>query len=517
MKKISILLFTIFALAIGGTSQGKIETTQKLIELEKGRKGEYVLGSLLVDNFIYSITTIGKGRRAIYTISKYDTKMKLVKKLDWDLDFKEGSFDRFMMIKNNLYVLFKKIDTKSKTAELYAKSLNKNTLKLTSKETLITEKYTNKRYTPSYVIIEENDLVLIYNTKEKDRKENMSVSLKLFGNNLKEIWNKDIDFPFLNKKSRFGDLEITSNGDVYFIIKVTNEDKKKEAHKMLYSCTKNGKIIKEKELSELPEFISDIKIATTPKNEIIIAGYYNEKVEKAWKKGSYFAKIDNNSLSIKKLTKGLFPTTLLMENKTDKVKRKAIRKENKGKDTGLDNYFAVDEIITKEDGGAIIIGEHYKYYQTSSTTTDANGRTSTTYTNHYEYDDILVISINKEGEIEWERIIPKKQHVSGSPLGCGYYRMIVEDKMYFIFNDDRLNHASDNETTENFLANKKNRIISIYEINSEGYIRKDILTDYQTTESLLDVTKTEQIGDKEMLCYMFGKKRTRKLLLVNIK
>lgn len=513
MKKITIILFAIFSIAINGNSQGVIKTTQKLIELEKGKKGETVIGSVLAGDFIYTISQIGKGRRSTTTISKFDTRMKLIKKTDWDLNFREGRINRILVLNNKIFVLFEMIDTKIKIAEVFSRALDKNSLKLSSKEILISKKFTKKRYTPDYSIIEENEKVLIYQSSENNRKKNLSLSMKVLGDNLKEIWEKEINFPFSNKNSNFDDIEINENGDVYFVVDIKEKDSKIRK-KHLYACTDKGNKLINNELSSLPEFVTDIKLASSNHNQLIVAGYYNQKVERAWKKGSYFLKLNTDDLSVTSSTKGLFPVTLLMKKKSNKVKRKAIRKEIKGKDSGLDNHFSVDEIITKEDGGAIIIGEHYHVYTTSYTTTDANGRSTTRYTTNYEYDDILIISISKNGEIEWERIIPKMQHISGSSAGCGYFRMVVEDKIFFIFNDDRENHKPNNEETVNFLANKKNRIISIYEINSIGNIRKDILTDYLKIESMILPSSSDQIGEKEVLFYLWGKKRTKKILMI---
>ena len=171
MKKITIIIFAIIALVINGSSQGKIKNTQTIIELEKGRKGESVIGSTLVENFIYTITQVGKGRRAVTFLSKYDTRMKLIKKVDWDLDYKKGSIDRLIVLNDKLYVLFELIDSKTKTAELYFRSLDKGTLKLSPKELLISKKYTKRRYTPDYSFIEENDRILYINLQKKTEKK----------------------------------------------------------------------------------------------------------------------------------------------------------------------------------------------------------------------------------------------------------------------------------------------------------------------------------------------------------
>ncbi|MEN8810500.1 MAG: hypothetical protein ABF272_03820, partial [Flavobacteriales bacterium] len=288
----------------------------------------------------------------------------------------------------------------------------------------------------------------------------------------------------------------------------------KDWDKYLYALTADGGSVLKDNLGDLPENLTDINLQATEEGDIIVAGYYGEQVERAFRKGTFYGEYSGETLRVRKVASGLLPITLLMENKSKKVKRKSVRKSNKGKDTGLDNYFQVDRIITKEDGGAIIIGEHYHYYVTTTTTTDANGRTTTTTTSHYEYDDILVVSISAGGEIEWERIIPKMQHTTNGAPTSSYTLVIKEDKMYFIFNDDRQNHSADNDQTDNFIAKRKDAVISVYELNSAGYVQKDILTDYNEIEGSFMPIYSEQIGDNEVMLYVIGRKRQKKALFI---
>lgn len=513
IKRIALLILATGAFSMGSFSQKRIKTTQKLVELEEGRKGEVIIASLSSDDFIYMVTSVGRGRRSTTAITKYDKRMKVLKKTDWDLDSREGVFSSMQELNNKLVVLFEKSDRKAKTSELFARFVNESTLSLGKKNSLYEKEFESRRDMYGMNVQIENDFVLLYQTLEGRSKDQLKANFRVLNSDLEKQWEKEIVFPFINKKSNFLDIELSNKGNVYFVVSNRN-DETKEWDKYLYAVTSGGGSVLKDNLGDLPEELTDINLQTTEEGDVIVAGYYGEQVERAYRKGTFYGEYSGETLRVRKVTSGLLPISLLMENKSKKVKRKSVRKSNKGKNTGLDNYFQVDRIITKEDGGAIIIGEHYHYYVTTHTSTDANGRTTTTTTSHYEYDDILVVSISAGGEIEWERIIPKMQHTTNGAPTSSYTLVIKEDKMYFLFNDDRENHSAENEATNNFIAKRKDMVISVYELSSAGYVQKDILTDYNEIEGAFMPSYSEQIGDNEVMLYVLGKKRKKKALFI---
>ena len=61
-----------------------------------------------MEDAIYMVTKVGKGRRSTTGITKYDKRMKVLKKTEWDLDSREGSFSSMQKLKDKLVVLFEK-------------------------------------------------------------------------------------------------------------------------------------------------------------------------------------------------------------------------------------------------------------------------------------------------------------------------------------------------------------------------------------------------------------------------
>jgi hypothetical protein len=96
----------------------------------------------------------------------------------------------------------------------------------------------------------------------------------------------------------------------------------------------------------------------------------------------------------------------------------------------------IRKLIARSDGGCIIVAE--KYYETRQTYTYyANGFPQTSSRTSYNYDEIIVLSKNNEGQTQFSDFIKKKQV---STNDGGYYSSFVlmntKDKLAFAYNAD---------------------------------------------------------------------------------
>jgi hypothetical protein len=96
----------------------------------------------------------------------------------------------------------------------------------------------------------------------------------------------------------------------------------------------------------------------------------------------------------------------------------------------------IRKLIARSDGGCIIVAE--KYYETRQTYTYyANGFPQTSSRTSYNYDEIIVLSKNNEGQTQFSDFIKKKQV---STNDGGYYSSFVlmntNDKLAFAYNAD---------------------------------------------------------------------------------
>lgn len=103
--------------------------------------------------------------------------------------------------------------------------------------------------------------------------------------------------------------------------------------------------------------------------------------------------------------------------------------------------YKVTQIIPRVDGGALVVGEFYEKtvenYENTVYDPYYGYRTSTRQVEYFNYGDILLLSLNADGAIDWTNIIRKKQ-VSKEDKGINSSFALANCKqsLYFIFNED---------------------------------------------------------------------------------
>ena len=137
-------------------------------------------------------------------------------------------------------------------------------------------------------------------------------------------------------------------------------------------------------------------------------------------------------------------------------------------------------------------------------------------TNYYR-DHIIVISIDNENQIEWERLIPKKQVFQNHTFFLNYSYLLMNDNLYFVFNDNIDNHSVNLKKISEMSRSKNKGVVTIAKINEEGMLSTQILTDIKTTGCMLTPEKTTKNTDNSMMLFLRNdNNKIWKALLVKI-
>ncbi len=161
-------------------------------------------------------------------------------------------------------------------------------------------------------------------------------------------------------------------------------------------------------------------------------------------------------------------------------KKEATESRRNADITALDfERFFIDDIYVEEDGSVLIMAE--QYYNVIRSTESSS-------TNIHNYRDILVAKINKSGDLEWMKKLPKRQEGWDRKESLSYNHRYIDGVHHFIFADSR-------ENSEHGM----NDIPNVYRWNHSG-----ILTDYRVSQDG-SVSKTP-IADLEKIL-MQGKKK----------
>ncbi len=350
-----------------------------------------------------------------------------------------------------------------------------------------------------FQISQDSSKFLVYHNKPYDKYNNEKFSYKVYDNSLNLVWEKEVQLPYRDKYFSIEDYIIDNTGDVYmratiFPDKTKGEKKIKgeqAAKFVIVSYQHKTDQLTQFEVQLTGKWVESISYEINEATkEVVVGGFYSDD-KKLKINGIFYLTMDLADGTVKTISKKAFDDSFMTEMIGEK-------KAAKGK--GLSSFF-FDHFFVKKDGGAYLIAE--QYYVTTSTYTDSNGNTHTRTV--YHYNDIIVVSVDKAGNIDWVRNVPKN-----SAAGSGYYLSYglnfneTTNELNLFFNDNPKNIAllKENPNKVRKLGNLKKSVAILVAINEEGNIsRSPLFTAKDLDKVILAPTKSSMINDTDVITY----------------
>lgn len=341
--------------------------------------------------------------------------------------------------------------------------------------------------------------ILVYHDTPYEKKSNESFSFKVFNTDLTNLWNKRLELPYDKGSFEINDYVVDNSGDVYMVSGISAEKntssqnwkaaRRKRYVLISYSWRENK--VKEFDVNLKDKWIMSLTTGVDPNNNLVIGGFYSND-QYFTVAGTFVFRIDGDSKTIK--NKGLMPFSEAFLKQFMSEKR-----VEKGRELP-DFYF--DHFVLEEDGSALIVAE--QYYVSERVTTDfATGRTIITYV--YNYDDIIVVKMNREGVMEWAQKIAKDQSTSNDKGAHSSYALAeVGDKLHFIFNDHPDNVALLKENPGADLrsyTNLKKSVATQATIDIDGFITREVLVESKDGDTILKPKVYYQPNDRSIILY----------------
>ncbi len=205
-------------------------------------------------------------------------------------------------------------------------------------------------------------------------------------------------------------------------------------------------------------------------NTIVFAGLFNIK-DSAYAKGYYlFTHSLNDDKTSVKMAR--FPSGAI----ADMAGRNA-------KVQGIYNLRSGDMILRK-DGGVVLTSEEYE--ETREAVMDMNmyGVSQTNFRYYFYYQNMLLLSINPDGNLDWYTVLRKEQvSVNDNGIFSSYTISALPDKLVYVYND----------------LSRKNWNLSLFEVNSSGVASSKIILRQQDYDAKLVPQYGRQISYDEML------------------
>lgn len=516
MKYLLFALLITSSICYGQTRSDKVSITYGKEHKEKPRTTVTDIVGYDASG-MYVIRVKGNFFSTKYYLEHYDLDMNKVNEAEIKLD-RKVNLEYIISINGGLYLLSSLKQRDSKKHQYFVQSIDKKSLQPQADSRQIGEiEYRSFKHFNAgdfwYEKSKDKSKILIAYNMPYEKKGKEKFGFRVFDNDFNELWHKQVELPYTDQLFSVLSYTVDNSGNTYIIGKLYDE--KKEARKakkegkpsFVYRVLKysnQGTAYKEYPIKNKEHFITDLKISIDKEENIICSGFYSTEGTYSIR-GSYFLKIDGKTQQI--TTKGFhefedeFITQHMNERQTKRAKKKADRKK---KDLELYEYD-LDEIVLKKDGGAVLVGE--KYYMYVVTRTSSKGQTTTTY--HYVYGDIIVINMNKEGQVLWKTRIPKRQHTTNdNGFLSSYVLSKVGNKLMFVFNDhiENLGYQKGNKI-KNLPRKKKDLATILVEVDKDGNQSKEILFTVQDTKSYAVPKVSEQTTRDEVM--LFGQYRRK--------
>ena len=483
-----------------------------------------ITGTLGIDDsgyYVYGLKRTGL-LGADRTISKLNKSLNVVSV--YEFEEKDKATKRTFVYEGSCYfnekiLVFKSTTVKGdKLRELYVEEINKSSMTASGKLKKIAEYPYEKSFrrgsfnvkaTDRKVEAKDGKIVVTFQIPGA-KKETEKIKAIVLDNELNPMWKKEIELPYEEGLYFTGSFRVDKYGNIYSLGKLYNEKVKsvirgKQNYVFhLISYTNNGENMIDTEIKLKDLFITDITYRVEDNGDIVTGGFYSKRKQMNSVDGAFYMVTDSKTKDVKATSVKEFDIDFITQGMTEKQEEKAKKREEKGKDQELYEYD-LDNLIMRDDGGAVLVGE--QYYVVVSTYTDAKGNRTTTYT--YYYNNIIIINIDNAGKIEWAQTIPKRQ-VSSNDQGAysSYALMVKDDKLHFIFNDNRQNlNPKKQGGYKNYSFRDKDGIVAIATVDRDGKITREALIDAADIEVGVKPKVCDQINDNQML--IFGERKKK--------
>jgi hypothetical protein len=509
-----LVTFVLFG-GIWGNASSLMAQDFKWGPLQKGKRG-IVVNTIISHSPQHTVVTKGYGIsgpnvamiKPIFERLDGGFASELIHKVDPQMDGKSLLVDFTFESNGQIYVFFSFGDRELGKRTLFVQRLDASTLQLTGAPQQIAElTFARQRHRGSfsYTFSRDSSHIAIYANSESRKDEPEKYGLFVFDQDITPLWHREVTLPYAESLFGIQDFTIDNDGNV-FLLGIKSQEKRESKRKgkpnyeyRILGYHEDGTEADEYEVSLGDKFLTDMKIDVSPKKDIVCAGFYSE-VGTFSVKGSYYLRIGRKSKEVERVSSKEFGIDFITQNYTERQENKAKKRAAKGKAVELYEYDLRD-IIPRADGGAVLLAE--QYYVTVFCRTDS--RTGvTTCTNYYHYNDVIIVSIDRDGQIEWASKVPKRQtSINDGGYYSSYVSMITNENLYLVYNDNlhNLDPTLKQGQYYNFTLRDKDGIVVLATIDHEGNISRKALFPNTVIGAITIPKLCKQVNKNELLMY----------------
>jgi hypothetical protein len=513
---LAMLVFAPKGVAQTKTERASVEWGPEMVANKEGDFSDVVA---YTDEHIYMTTFLKKEIFLRKMGLNYSTVYQ--KLIPLTIDKEDHGLEDIAVFGDRILIFTSHFDKKEKKRTLYLRVFNESDMTPQGRPQELASMDVEKRSNSGGFDIRtspDEKVILVSQMLPFEKEGYERFSLSVYDHEMTPMWDRKVDLPYLDSEFGVESMRVANDGSV---IMIGNKYAEKREAKDL---RKDGKATYEYHLlvyhgdGQDPEdhpivvpgkFLQDLTLNIGSEGDVLCGGFYGNAGEFATS-GTFFLRIDRATKAIVHSSYKEFDRDFITQYMTEKEEKKATKKaEKKGAEVEMFNYELRD-IVRRDDGGAVMIGEQYRFYITTVTTTDANGRTSTRTVYNYVYNDIIVVNIDEEGNIEWAAKVPKRQHSTNDGGRFSSYAMTVkDDKIYLMFNDAGANlFLKPGDPIAPFRYGK-DMLITLATVDSDGTVHREALLNVEKRDFITRPKDCVQLQDDRLFIFASWKKEQR--------
>ena len=336
---------------------------------------------------------------------------------------------------------------------------------------------------------------LIYHNDNFQQYQNEYLNFKVYDSQLKIDYSKKIMLPYKDKSFFISNYLINDLGDVYLLAKVVDEERiwKKGRPNFIYAVVNMNR-----EDAEYKKFdvnlgnrsISDIDFKIAQNGDLVVAGFYSNRARTEEEMGGlFYFRIEKTAKQINGKIVRDFDSNFLSL---------FMRDRNVSRGGELFDYN-IDYMLTDTIGNTYMLAEQYYMDQICRTDFRTGIQTCTYY---YNYNDIIAIKIDKEGNIIWTKKIPKRQVTvnDGGPFSS-YIAFLDNNRLHCIYNDSHRNNNLRQGDRMYTMSNPKKSIVVDIVMDENGLMKRNYLFSARDRSIIIRPKLNKLISADEHIIY----------------
>lgn len=300
----------------------------------------------------------------------------------------------------------------------------------------------------------QNDELGLYATvhyQEKQQELPAKITVKFLSNQLQPVQQAEFGLEDARLDYDVRSMAFDENGNLLMLVHTTDRSLPNSSpdrfRYTVYRIDRYQGLVERVMVTGLRDFLNVAGLTIDKKHHKILLTGLTATGTRSNLSGAFMATIGSDTFQLEKVGFQRF-------NQDFESKLNSYKSSRKEKD--LADYL-VKHVIARTDGGSILVLES-EYQQTQTYMTYSQGfpvQQSITY-NYFE--EIVLLSLNPDGTIDWNLILPKSQ-VSVNDLYLNSFLMVPQkENLRFIFNEDGRSKTSVLQFTVNSLGEISPRI-----------------------------------------------------------